>query len=161
MYGSHCWTLRKTEEDKLHVFEREVLRKIYGPIYDQGIQLWRKRHNQELIDIFKRPSIVNEIKRSRLEWTGHACRKQNAMLQKVLQEDPRSKRPLGRPRLRWEDGIRKHFLNARGKIMETRTGRRQRRIEKNGREFVVWQDGLKSLYKKKNTFNLFRYDILI
>jgi len=34
MYGSQCWTLRKTEEDKLHVFERKVLRKIYDPIYD-------------------------------------------------------------------------------------------------------------------------------
>lgn len=33
MYGSQCWTLRKTE-DRLAVFERKVLRKIYGPIFD-------------------------------------------------------------------------------------------------------------------------------
>jgi len=96
------------------VFERKVIRKIYGPIYNQGVQLWRKRYDQELMDIFKRPSIMNEIKRSRIEWAGYSCKKQNAMIQRVLQEDPRSKRPLGRPRLRWKDGIRKHFLNARG-----------------------------------------------
>lgn len=35
------------------------------------------------------------------------------MIQRVLQENPRCKRPLGRPRQRWEDGIRKDFLKAR------------------------------------------------
>jgi hypothetical protein len=114
MYGSQCWTLRKTEKNRLHIFERKVLRIIYGPIYEQDIQGWRRRHNQELMEIFNRPSIVNEIKRSKLEWAGHVCRKQDSMVQRVLQENPRSKRPLGRPRLRWEDRIKKDFLNARG-----------------------------------------------
>lgn len=60
MYGSQCWMLRRTEEDGLNIFERKVLRKkIYGPIYDQDIQGWRKRLNQELIEIFNRSSIVN------------------------------------------------------------------------------------------------------
>lgn len=63
------------------------------------------------MEIFNRPNILNEIKRSKLEWAGHACRKQNSMAQRVLQENPRSKRPLGRPRLCWEDVIRKDFLN--------------------------------------------------
>ena len=114
MYGSQCWTLRRTEEDRLHIFERKVLCKIYGPIYDQDIQGWRKRHNQELMEIFNRLSIINDIKWSELEWAGHVCRKQDSMVQRVLQGNPRSKRPLGRPRLRWEDGIKKYFLNARG-----------------------------------------------
>jgi len=37
MYGSQCWTLRRTEEDRLAIFERKVLHKIYGPIYDQDL----------------------------------------------------------------------------------------------------------------------------
>ena len=114
MYGSQCWTLRKTEEERLAVFERKVLRKIYGPIYDQELQGWRKRHNQELTELFNRPNIINEIKRSKLEWAGHAVRKQDSMVQRVLQENPKRKRPLGRPRLRWEDGIKKDFLSAGG-----------------------------------------------
>jgi len=36
------------------------------------------------------------------------------MVQRVIQGNPRSKRPLGRSRIRWDDGIRKDFLNARG-----------------------------------------------
>jgi len=75
MYGTQCWTLRKTEEKRLAVFERKVLRKIYGPIYEQDLQGWRKRHNQELTELFNRPNIINEIKRSKLEWAGHAVRK--------------------------------------------------------------------------------------
>lgn len=38
MYGSHYWTLRKAEEDRIQVLERKVLCKIYGPIYDQDTQ---------------------------------------------------------------------------------------------------------------------------
>jgi len=37
-----------------------------------------KVHNQELTELFKRPNIINEIKRSRLEWAGHAVRKQDS-----------------------------------------------------------------------------------
>jgi len=48
-----------------------------------------------------------------LEWAGHVVRKQDSMVQRVIQEYPRRKRPLGRPRLRWEDGIKKDFLSAR------------------------------------------------
>jgi len=54
---------------------------------------------------------VNEIKRSKLEWAGHMCMKQNSMIKKMLQENPRNKRPLGRPRLRWKNCVRKDFLN--------------------------------------------------
>jgi len=80
MYESQCWTLRNTEEDRLYVFEGKVLRKICGPTYDQEYQVWRKRLNQEPIDLFNRPSIENKIKLNKLKWAGHACRKQNSMI---------------------------------------------------------------------------------
>lgn len=34
MYGSQYWTLQKTEEDRQYMFERKMLRIIYGPIHD-------------------------------------------------------------------------------------------------------------------------------
>ncbi|KAL4141495.1 hypothetical protein QTP88_004125 [Uroleucon formosanum] len=51
-------------------------------------------------------TMVKEIKR-RLEWAGHEWRKPDAMTKMVLQENPRGKRPLGRPRRRWEDCVKK------------------------------------------------------
>jgi len=38
-YGSESWTLTVEEERALAVFERKVLRKIYGPVKE--IELWR------------------------------------------------------------------------------------------------------------------------
>jgi hypothetical protein len=48
-YGSESWTLTTEEERVLAVFERKILRKIYGPV--KGNELWRIRRNDELEDI--------------------------------------------------------------------------------------------------------------
>jgi len=95
-----------------------------------------KDGGKELIEIFNRPNIVNKIKRSKLVCVGHACRKQNLMIQRVLQENPMSKRLLGRSMLRWEDGIRKDFLNAREEKKLWRHGL-EGSSRKNGRGFVI------------------------
>jgi hypothetical protein len=43
-----------------------------------------------------------------MRWAGHvACTGEDRKLYKVLVGKPEGKRPLGRPRRRWEDGIRK------------------------------------------------------
>lgn len=64
------------------------------------------------MDIFKRPNIVNEIKRRKFEWAGHAYRKHDAMIQRVIQDNPKIKRPqCRRLRLRWVDGIKKDLRN--------------------------------------------------
>ena len=36
-YGSESWTLSMEEERALAVFERKILRKIYGPVKEKGI----------------------------------------------------------------------------------------------------------------------------
>jgi hypothetical protein len=35
-YGSECWSLNRRNEEQLQVFERRILRKIFGPICDNG-----------------------------------------------------------------------------------------------------------------------------
>ncbi|KAE9521507.1 hypothetical protein AGLY_018106 [Aphis glycines] len=107
LYGAQCWTVRKSDESKLRVFERKILRRIYEPCRDLQTGEWRKRHNEELHHLYNRPYIVKEIKRRRFEWAGHVWRKPDALTKTVLQENPRGKRPLGRPRMRWEDCVRK------------------------------------------------------
>jgi hypothetical protein len=42
-----------------------------------------------------------------MKWAGHVARiEEDRRAYKALVENPEGKRPLGRPRRRWEDGIR-------------------------------------------------------
>ncbi|KAF0769981.1 ribosome biogenesis protein TSR3 isoform X1 [Aphis craccivora] len=69
---------------------------------------WRKLHNDELKRQFQRPDIVKEITKRRLSWGGvHAWRKQGSLVRQVIENEPIGKRPLGRPRLRREDCVKK------------------------------------------------------
>ncbi|KAJ4448641.1 hypothetical protein ANN_00031 [Periplaneta americana] len=44
--GSEAWTLTKGEEDLLRCFERKILRRIYGPVYENNE--WQIRYNEEI-----------------------------------------------------------------------------------------------------------------
>lgn len=107
IYGAETWTLRKNEEKKLQVFERKILRKIFGPVKDSETGEWRVRKNNELESLFKKENIVNTIRNRRLQWAGHVMRNQNNIIRMTMDENPIGKRPLGRPRMRWEDMIKK------------------------------------------------------
>ena len=53
------------------------------------------------------PNIVRVIKSRRLRWTGYlATMEEGRSTFKILTGAPAGKRPLGRPRRRWEDNIR-------------------------------------------------------
>jgi hypothetical protein len=68
---------------------------------------WRKLHNEELHNLYSSPDIIRQIKSRRVRWVGHVARMgEERELYKVLVGKPEGKRPLGRPRCRWEDGIR-------------------------------------------------------
>ena len=71
-YASETWTMTEADIQRLHVFERNILRKIFGPVND-GIR-WRVKTNNELYDMYKFPNIVNSIRISRLRWAGHVRR---------------------------------------------------------------------------------------
>ncbi|VVC30294.1 eIF3G, RNA recognition motif,RNA recognition motif domain,Eukaryotic translation initiation factor 3 [Cinara cedri] len=107
LYGAETWPLRKTEERRIAVFERKVLRRIYGAYFDVLTNEWRKLHNEELQSLFQRPDILKEIKKRRLVWAGHAWRKHDSLIRRVIEKNPVGRRPLGRPRLRWEDCVRR------------------------------------------------------
>jgi hypothetical protein len=68
---------------------------------------WKKLHNEELHNLYLSPDIVRQIKSRRMRWAGHVARMgEERILYKVLVGKPGGKRPLDRPRQRWEDGIR-------------------------------------------------------
>jgi hypothetical protein len=91
----------------LRVFEIRVLRRIFGPKRDEVTGGWRKLHNEELHDLYSSPSIVRVIKARRMRWAGHvALMGEVRGSYNILIGRPEGRRPLGRPRRRWEDNIK-------------------------------------------------------
>jgi hypothetical protein len=97
-------TLR--EEHRLRVFENRVLRRIFGPKRDEVTGGWRKLHNEDLHGLYSSCSIVRVIKARRMRWAGHVVRMGEVRGAYILVGRPEGRRPLGRPRHRWEDNIK-------------------------------------------------------
>jgi len=86
------------------VFENRVLRRIFGPRRNELTGEWKKLRNEELNDLYSSPSIFRVIKSRRMRWAGHVARMGvRRDVFRVLVRKPEGKRPLGRPRHRWED----------------------------------------------------------
>jgi hypothetical protein len=76
--------------NKLMTFEKKIIRKKNNCVY------WRIKTNPE----------INYIKKQRLNWLGHVERMtEDNTMQKIKRWKPMSKRPIGRPKMRWEDDI--------------------------------------------------------
>jgi hypothetical protein len=107
LYGCETWSVTLREEHRLRVFENRVLRRIFGPKRDEVTGEWRKLHNGELFNLYSSADIIRQIKSRRTRWAGHVARMgEGRNLHRVLVGKPEGKRPLGRPRRRWEDGIK-------------------------------------------------------
>ena len=80
---------------------------IFGLKRDEVTGEWRKLHNEELSDLYSLPNIVRVVKSRRMRWAGQVARMgQVRGVYRVLVGKPEGKRPLGRPRRRWEDNIK-------------------------------------------------------
>jgi len=91
----------------LRVFENRVLRRIFGPKRDEVKREWRKLHNEELNDLYSSPNTVRVIKSRRIRWMGHVAHMgERRGVYTVVVEKLEGKRPLWRPRRRWEDNIK-------------------------------------------------------
>jgi len=81
----------------LRVFENRVLRRIFGPKWDDVTGKWRKLHNEELNGLYCSPNIVRVIK-SRMRWAAHIARMgEGRGVYKVLVEKPEGKNHLEDP----------------------------------------------------------------
>ena len=106
LYGCETWSLTLRDERRLRVFENRVLRRVFEPKRDEVIEEWIKLHNEELSDLYL-PNIVRVVKSRRIRWAGHVARMgEGRGVYRVLVGKPEGKRPLGRPRRRWEDDIK-------------------------------------------------------
>jgi hypothetical protein len=106
--GCETWSLTLREEHRLREFENRVLRKIFGPKRDEITGEWRKLQNGELHNLSSSSDIIKEIKSRRMRWSGHVAQMgEGRNVYRVLVKKPEGKRPLERPRRRWEDGQKK------------------------------------------------------
>jgi hypothetical protein len=64
-----------------------------------------QRHFSYLSGTFRESNIVRVIKSRRLTWAGHVARMEEVR-SAFKTGKPTGKKPLGRPRCRWEDNIR-------------------------------------------------------
>jgi hypothetical protein len=72
LYGYETWSLTlRGGTCRLRVFEKRVLRKIFGPKNNEVMGEWRKLHNEELCDLYSSPSVIRMMKLRRTRWVGH------------------------------------------------------------------------------------------
>ena len=105
LYGHETWTMLVEDQRALGVFERKVLRTIYGGVQTED-GTWRRRMNHELHQLLGEPSIVHTAKIGRLRWAGHVVRMANdSPVKMVLDNDPVGTRRRGAQRARWIDQV--------------------------------------------------------
>jgi hypothetical protein len=107
LYGCESWSVTLREEHRLRVFEKRVLRGMFGPKGDELTGQLRKLQNGELHNLYTSPDIMRQFKSRRIRWVGHVvCVGEGRNMYRVLVGNPEGKGPLGRLRHRSEDWIK-------------------------------------------------------
>ncbi|XP_050527980.1 uncharacterized protein LOC126898076 [Daktulosphaira vitifoliae] len=106
-YGCEVWPMTVQIEQNLRTFENRILRVICGPVFDTSTDRWRRRKNAEIREIAKVPYITSYVKDQRIQWLGHAMRREETNeVRASIEYKPTGKKPRGRPKKRWMDGMR-------------------------------------------------------
>lgn len=104
LYGHETWTMLEEDIQALGVFERRVLRTIFGGVQENGV--WRRRMNHELAQLYGEPSIQKVAKAGRIRWAGHVARMpDNYPAKMVFASNPAGTRRRGAQRARWADQV--------------------------------------------------------
>jgi hypothetical protein len=103
----HSLVDKKTFILHLSIFKLYSYKMMLGHKRGEVTGQQRKLQNWELHDLYSSPDIIRQIKSRRMRWAGHVARMgEGRNVYRVLVGKPEGKRPLGRARRRWEDGIK-------------------------------------------------------
>jgi hypothetical protein len=95
------------------VFETKILGTIFGPT-TESYGLWRIKMNEELDDPIQQHNVIRFIESQRLNWIGHVERMpQEREVTRIYKWKPFTSRPIGRPKIRWDDDKRKDLQTMR------------------------------------------------
>jgi len=131
MFGAETWVLSKADELRLGVFERKILRRIYGPICE--VATWRSRYNEELYHLYDETDLVTTVRITRLRWAGHIvwiCK----IIYHVTKSPWTSRRAEGEWEVQTSDGWMEWWGMQRG--WESEIGGTRPRIEMVGGDFL-------------------------
>jgi hypothetical protein len=78
------------------VFENRVLRRIFVPIRERVVGVWRGQHNKELYDIYGSKNTVRVMKSWKMRWSRHVACKEGLRNAYISVGKPENKGPLGR-----------------------------------------------------------------
>ena len=100
--GAEGWTVTEREGQAVLIFEKKIIRKIYGAKYENGE--WKSRKNRELEEMSKGENIVKWIKGQRISWLGHLERmEEDRMSKNIFTQELEGTRRRGRSRKRWKE----------------------------------------------------------
>jgi hypothetical protein len=110
LYGRETWSITLREEHRLRVFENRVLRGIFGPERDEVTGEWRKFHNGELHNLCASPKSLARL--NNVNEVGGACGTHGRGKESTqgFGRKARREEPLGRPKRRWEDGMKMDLM---------------------------------------------------
>ena len=113
LYGAETWNIREAEKKRLNAMEMRCLRGM------AGVSIMDRVRNEEVrkrTGVEKR--LSDRVEQSGLRWYGHVERmNEERLVKRVWEAETKGKRPRGRPRRRWMDGVRKS-LDARRLTVE-------------------------------------------
>jgi len=131
IYGSETWTLTEPLKSKLQAAEMKTLRLIFG------VTLRDRKRNADIRKVLKVEPLILTIEKNILRWYGHVRRmKPSRRVKQIVEWRPAGKRPVGRPRKRWMDGVQ---------AILQRTNKTLRQAEDLCRDREVWRGLVKHL----------------
>jgi len=91
LYACGAWASTKSDEKRLLIFERKILRRIYGPKRNEEENIYERRTNAELKEIFNEPNIVGILRSRRISWAGHVWRAEGQTVHEITVESQTKK----------------------------------------------------------------------
>ena len=103
LYGCETWTTYRHQECCLNAFHMRCLRSVSG-------LSWKDRApNTSIPQTTGSYDLITITRHRRLRWAGHVCRiEHNRLPKQVLHSElPNALRPIGRPKLRFRDMLKR------------------------------------------------------